>query len=56
MIEQIDRLKTFQKLALPVGIGQDIHQNRLLKMAREGGKMTPQDLAKFETKQSLMAI
>jgi TnpA family transposase len=50
MIEQIDRLKTFQKLALPAGIGRDIHQNRLLKMAREGGRMTPQDLAKFETK------
>jgi TnpA family transposase len=50
MLEQIDRLKTFQKLALPAGIGRDIHQNRLLKMAREGGRMTPQDLAKFETK------
>jgi TnpA family transposase len=50
MIEQIDRLKTFQRLALPVGIGRDIHQNRLLKMAREGGRMTPQDLAKFENK------
>jgi TnpA family transposase len=50
MIEQIDRLKTFQKLALPAGIGQSIHQNRLLKMAREGGRMTPQDLAKFEVK------
>jgi hypothetical protein len=50
MLEQIERLKTFQKLALPAGIGQSIHQNRLLKMAREGGRMTPQDLAKFEDK------
>jgi hypothetical protein len=57
MLEQIvgvptvgNRLKTFQKLALPAGIGRDIHQNRLLKMAREGGRMTPQDLAKFEVK------
>jgi TnpA family transposase len=50
MMEQIDRLKTFQKLALPAGIGRDIHQNRLLKMAREGGRMSPQDLAKFEVK------
>ncbi|MFO5452910.1 hypothetical protein ACLBO7_30615, partial [Klebsiella pneumoniae] len=24
------------------------HQNRLLKIAREGGQMTPADLAKFE--------
>lgn len=49
MLEQIERLKAFQKLALPAGIGQAVHQNRLLKMAREGGQMTPQDLAKFET-------
>ena len=40
MLERIDRLKTFQKLALPAEIGQSIHQNRLLKMAREGGRMT----------------
>ena len=26
----------------------EIHQNRLLKIAREGGQMTPADLAKFE--------
>lgn len=48
MLEHIERLKTFQKLALPEGIGRYIHQNRLLKLAREGGQMTPQDLSKFE--------
>jgi hypothetical protein len=27
---------------------RQVHQNRLLKIAREGGQMTPADLAKFE--------
>lgn len=48
MMEHIERLKVFQSLALPEGIGRHIHQNRLLKMAREGGQMVPRDLAKFE--------
>jgi TnpA family transposase len=48
MLEHIDRLKTFQLLALPEGIGRNIHQNRMLKIAREGGQMTPQDLSKFK--------
>jgi hypothetical protein len=46
--EHIERLKVFQSLALPDGLGRQIHQNRLLKMAREGAQMTPRDLAKFE--------
>ncbi len=49
MLEHIERLKSFQALALPDGIGRHIHWNRLLKMAREGGQMTPQDLGKFES-------
>jgi len=49
MLEHIERLKTLQALALPEGIGRHIHQNRLLKMAREGGQMTSQDLSKFES-------
>lgn len=48
MREHIERLKVFQSLALPDGLGRQIHQNRLLKMAREGAQMTPRDLAKFE--------
>ena len=48
MREHIERLKVFQSLALPEGLGRQIHQNRLLKMAREGAQMTPRDLAKFE--------
>jgi len=48
MLEHIERLKTFQLLDLPEGLGRHIHQNRLLKLAREGGQMTPKDLGKFE--------
>jgi len=32
----------------PAGIERLVHQNRLLKITREGGQMTPADLAKFE--------
>ncbi len=48
MLEHIERLKTFQALGLPDGIGRSVHQNRLLKIAREGAQMSPADLAKFE--------
>ncbi|MHB1180412.1 MAG: Tn3 family transposase [Sulfuricella sp.] len=50
MLEHIERLKAWQVLDLPAGIELQIHQNRLLKIAREGGQMTPADLAKFEVK------
>lgn len=46
--EHIERLKIFQSLALPEGLGRHIHQNRLLKIAREGTQMRPSDLARFE--------
>ena len=49
MLEHIERLKVWQDLDLPAGIERQVHQNRLLKIAREGGQMTPADLAKFET-------
>jgi TnpA family transposase len=48
MLEHIERLKVWHELDLPVGIERQVHQNRLLKIAREGGQMTPADLAKFE--------
>ena len=48
MLEHVERLKAWQALALPEGIDRLVHQNRLLKIAREGGQMTPADLAKFE--------
>lgn len=48
MREHIERLKAWRALDLPVGIDRVVHQNRLLKIAREGGQMTPADLGKFE--------
>ncbi len=48
MLEHIERLKAWPALELPSGIERLVHQNRLLKIAREGGQMTPADLAKFE--------
>ena len=48
MLEHIERLETWQALDLPPDIEQLVHRNRLLKIAREGGQMTPADLAKFE--------
>ena len=48
MLEHIERLKELRTLGLPDGFGHQIHRNRLLKMAREGGQMTPQNLGKFE--------
>ena len=49
MMEHIERLKTLQAISLPENLGSNIHQNRLLKMAREGGQMKSKDLGKFET-------
>ena len=49
MLEHIERLKTWKSLDLPAGFHQSVHQNRLLKIAREGGQMTSADLSKFET-------
>ncbi len=48
MLEHIERLKAWQALDLPANLERNVHQNRLLKIAREGGQMTPADLAKFE--------
>ena len=48
MLEHIERLKVWQALDLSPSMEHRVHQNRLLKIAREGGQMTPTDLAKFE--------
>ena len=48
MLEHIERLKYLQAVNLPDGIGRSLHQNRLLKLAREGGQMRAAELAKFE--------
>jgi hypothetical protein len=38
----LERLKTVHELQLPDGLEHVVHQNRLLKIAREGGQMTAQ--------------
>ena len=48
ILEHIERLKAIRSLDLPVGLDKMIHQNRLLKLAREGRQMTAHDLSKFE--------
>ena len=51
MLEHIERLKVLQKLNLPEYVSRlPIHQNRLLKIAREGAQMTAQHLMDFEDK------
>ena len=44
MLEHIERLKVMETLTLPAGIEREVHQNRLLKLARECGQMTAQHL------------
>jgi TnpA family transposase len=48
LLEHIERLNHLRTLGLPDGIERHVHQNRLLKIAREGGQMTPSDLFRFE--------
>ncbi|MGO9016192.1 MAG: Tn3 family transposase [Dissulfurispiraceae bacterium] len=49
LLEHIERLKSIAELNLPVGLERQVHQNRLLKIAREGGQMTAQHLRDFES-------
>lgn len=48
LLIHIKRLRTIKDINFPKDIGKDIHQNRLLKIAREGRQMTPQHLRDFE--------
>ena len=51
ILEHIERLKKLQELQLAEQIQHiEIHQNRLLKIAREGSQMTVQHLMDFEDK------
>jgi len=49
MLAHIERLKAIRELSLPSGLGYAIHQNRLLKLAHEGGRMTAQHLRDLES-------
>ena len=51
IVEHIKRLKKLQELQLTEQINHtEVHQNRLLKIAREGSQMTVQHLMDFEDK------
>lgn len=43
VLQHIDRLNSIAALGLPDGIALSVHQNRLLKLAREGRKMSSRD-------------
>jgi len=48
LLEHVDRLTQLRALDLPDGVERQVHQNRLLKLAREGGQMTSQHLRDLE--------
>lgn len=43
----IARIEFIQKLNLPLENGREVHQNRLLQMAREGSRYSNQHLSRF---------
>ena len=48
VLAHLERLRTLHELGLPDGLEHAVHQNRLLKLAREGGQMTAQHLRDLE--------
>lgn len=49
VLQHLERLNVIESLMLPEGIERAIHQNRLLKLAREGRKMSSRDLTKLSS-------
>lgn len=56
LVEHLARLAAWQHLGLPAELARRVHQNRLLKIAREGAQMTPADLARFEPARRLATL
>lgn len=48
ILAHLERLKGISELSLPEGLEHAVHQNRMLKLAREGGQMTAQHLRDLE--------
>lgn len=48
VLEHLERLNTIKELNLPDNLDKQVHQNRLLKMAREGAQMSTQHLNDLE--------
>jgi hypothetical protein len=49
VLNHIERLKTIRALELPVDIGRNVHQNRLLRLAREGAQTAVYQIEEYET-------
>jgi hypothetical protein len=59
ILTHIERLQRIRAIELPPELGQRIHQNRLLQLAREGAATTIQHLARFDDERrygSLVAV
>ena len=50
ILVHLERLKAIRELGLPESLDHTVHQNRLMKLAREGGQMTAQHLGDLESK------
>ncbi len=48
VLKTVEKLEFIRGLSLPIGGAHLVHQNRLLQLAREGAKMKPQHLARFD--------
>ena len=49
VLNHIERLKTIRTLGLPADIGRNVHQNRLLRLAREGAQTAVYQIEEYET-------
>lgn len=49
ILTHLERLKAIKQLQLPEGLDRAVHQNRMLKLAREGSQMTAQHLRDLES-------
>jgi TnpA family transposase len=49
VLAHIERLQAIRALGLPPDIGRTIHQNRLLRLAREGGQPSAYQIEEYET-------
>lgn len=49
VLAHIERLQAIRGLGLPPDIGHSVHQNRLLRLAREGGQTAVYQIEEYET-------
>jgi len=49
VLAHLARLRAVRELALPADLGRDVHQNRLLRLAREGAQTAVYQIQEYET-------